>query len=440
MENMDQSTIVITRLQDQPVKMEVPRFALQPANPHGELFVSEEPRCIIGSHPSSHLTLEHPTVSRCHAEIRVEENGFRILDSGSANGTRVDGVRVNDAWLRHGATITLGEAELQFRMGEGRYDIKLAAEESFGELVGRSVAMRRLFAVLQRCASVSATVLLEGETGTGKEATAASIHAQSKRADGPFVVVDAGAIPPNLLESELFGHEKGSFTGASATRIGAFEAAHGGTLFLDEIGELPQDLQPKLLRVLEQRRIRRVGASSYRDVDVRIIAATNRTLRASVNDGEFRPDLFYRLAVITVELPPLRQRLDDLELLVDALLRRSGAQDSEVARWTEPGFLAQLSRGSWPGNVRELRNYIERCRVLETVMPLGSDLGPSADVPAPSASLPFQDAKARAVDRFERAYLEELLKEHNDNVSAAARAAEMNRPYLHRLLRKHRLR
>jgi len=288
--------------------------------------------------------------------------------------------------------------------------------------------MRHAFALLERVAATEATVLLEGETGTGKELAAAAIHDAGPRTADPFVVVDCGSIPDNLLESELFGHERGAFTGAEKSRAGAFEEAHGGTIFLDEIGELPLPLQPALLRVLEERSVRRVGSRSARkSVDVRVVAATNRDLRAEVNAGRFRGDLFYRLAVLRVRLPSLRDRLEDLPLLVETLLRRLGATPDAKRRLTRSAFLRSLRRHSWDGNVRELRNYLERALVF----------GPPEPSDAAATDPGFNASKRRAIEAFEREYLAELIAGHDENVTAAAKTAGINRVTLHRLLRKH---
>jgi DNA-binding NtrC family response regulator len=297
----------------------------------------------------------------------------------------------------------------------------------FGQMVGRSAPMRTLFSLLERAAASDATVLVEGETGTGKEATAEAIHHEGPRKDGPFVVIDCGAIPHELLESELFGHERGSFTGAVAARQGAFEAASGGTIFLDEIGELSLDLQPKILRVLERRQVKRVGSTAYGNVDVRVIAATNRSLRAEVTAQRFRSDLYYRLAVVQVKLPPLRERIADLPILVDHVITALGAGERTIARSLRSHeFLDRLTRYRWPGNVRQLRNYIERCIALDDS---------TIDI-----TKPLRMAREQCVNHFERRYLEAILLKHNNNVSAAARSAEVDRIHFYRLLWKHGLR
>ncbi len=309
-----------------------------------------------------------------------------------------------------------------------------------GPLVGASPAMRVAFAALARAARTDATVLIEGETGTGKEGAAEALHVASPRRDGPLVVVDCGALPANLLESELFGHEKGAFTGATARRIGAFEEARGGTIFLDEIGELPLDLQPKLLRVLERKDIRRLGSNARAPVDVRIVAATNRDLRTAVNAGRFRSDLYFRLAVVKVQLPPLRKRADDIPLLVERLLTRIGASPELVAALCTPAFLGRLKGFAWPGNVRELRNYLERCVVFQRELPLGDDVEAVDSSRARTVDRGvYADARRRALDAFEKRYLEQLLVAHGGRVDGMAAEAGLHRVSLYRLLRRHGL-
>jgi len=334
--------------------------------------------------------------------------------------------------------------------------------------------MRDLFSLLARAAASDSTVLIEGETGTGKEVTAQAIHDASERRDGPFVVIDCGAIPGQLLESELFGYQKGAFTGASNSRAGAFEAASGGSIFLDEIGELDLDLQPKLLRVLESRTVKRVGTTHYAPVDVRVLAATNRSLRYEVKEGRFRSDLFYRLAVVHVKLPPLRDRLQDLPLLTSSILKQLGVTGNELQELVvESDLEEQLARCSWPGNIRQLRNYLEQRVALgssippptgDSLLPYASAharpppslafppppsplLRPTAPAPPPALSmpevafeLPLKAARDQWNSIFELRYLEELLRRHSDNVTAAAKAAGVNRVHLYRLLWKHGLR
>jgi DNA-binding NtrC family response regulator len=312
-------------------------------------------------------------------------------------------------------------------------------------MLGRSTAMQIVFDVLAKAASSDATILLEGETGTGKEVSAEAIHLGSSRKDKPFLVVDCGAMPPNLLESELFGHERGAFTGAVSSRQGVFEAASGGTVFLDEIGELSIDLQPKLLRVLERREVRRVGTNNHVPVNVRLVAATNRSLRDQVAAGKFRSDLYYRLAVVEVKLPPLRERLADLALLVDHIVRGLGVVDAATAtRVRSPEFVEALSRHTWPGNIRELRNYLERCVALRDFSPPRSTTGAHPTIAGPESAVnvgqPLREAREAWVSAFERRYLEELLRQHENRVSAAARAAGVDRIYFYRLLWKHGLR
>jgi DNA-binding NtrC family response regulator len=280
-------------------------------------------------------------------------------------------------------------------------------------------------------------VLLEGETGTGKSQAALSIHKKSARSEGLFVVVDCGAILANLLESELFGHEKGSFTGATDRRVGAFEEASGGTLFLDEIGEMPTDLQPKLLRALEAREVRRVGSNAYRPVDVRVIAATNRDLRADVNAGRFRADLYFRLAVVTIGMPPLRQRPEDIPALVEEILVSLRASKEASEPFRSPEFLAQLQSAAWPGNVRELRNYIERSLILRTFDPVPEGGAPPEGGFVVDATAPYASERERAIADFERRYFEALLRLHGGKVAQAASAAGMDRAYLYRMLRRH---
>ncbi|HEX7842916.1 MAG TPA: sigma 54-interacting transcriptional regulator, partial [Kofleriaceae bacterium] len=314
----------------------------------------------IGTATANTLILSDPAVSRHHVAIAPAPRGHLIRDLGSTNGTTVNGIAVEGAYLAPGAVIAIGRSRLRFDALGGEDCAALSADARWGRALGTSEAMRRLFAVLPRLAESDSTILLEGETGTGKGLLAEAIHEASPRAAGPFIVLDCGAIPPSLIESELFGHEKGAFTGAAAARVGGFEAARGGTVFLDEIGELPLDMQPKLLRALEDRVVKRLGGNEPVRLDIRIIAATNRDLRSEINQGRFRSDLYYRLNTIRLRIPPLRERRDDIALLVAHFYRplRPGGEPPPAE------LIAELARHDWPGNVRELRAAVERAVLL----------------------------------------------------------------------------
>ena len=404
----------------------------------GVRFASSGASMTIGTHRSAGAVLSDPAVSRFHSEIAIDRGRVRVRDLGSLNGTVVDGLSVFDALLRDGSVIAIGRTRMRFDVGLDRVKVPATVRDRFGLLWGRSVAMRRVFAVLERAAASDATVLIGGETGTGKEAAAESIHRESGRREQPFVVLDCAAIPHDLLESELFGHEKGAFTGAVSAREGIFEAARGGTVFLDEIGELGTDLQPKLLRVLERREVRRVGGNKTIPIDVRVVAATNRDLRAEVNSKRFRSDLYYRLAVVEVRLPALRERPEDVPLLVEHFLESMG--DGPATRAVRsPAFLAGLAEHTWPGNVRELRNYVERAIALAD-LPDDAREASGAPIDHVGVDRPLKAAREAWVQRFERLYLEALLARHEGNVTAAARAAEVDRVHLYRLLWRHKLR
>jgi transcriptional regulator with PAS, ATPase and Fis domain len=389
-------------------------------------------RVVIGADPRADLVVADPAMSKFHCEIRIADGRPFVRDLGSRNGTTLDRVPILEAPLRDGAILELGRTRVRFDLGARDVELPLSPRTQFGRLRGASIPMRAMFATLEAAAASHSTVLLQGESGTGKDLAAESIHLESARRDGPFVVIDCGAIPAALLEAELFGHEAGAFTGANARRIGAFEAAHGGTLVLDEIGELALDLQPKLLRAIERREIQRIGSTQRIATDVRIIAATNRTLPQEVNARRFRSDLYYRLAVLVVTLPPLRARTADLPLLVASILDDLGAEDSPMARALRGGeLLPELLRHSWPGNVRELRNYLEACLVRQE---LARPAPPAGDEPAIDVAQPLAVVRERWLRHVERRYLEQLLLHHGNNVSAAARAAGIDRVHLHRLL------
>ncbi len=421
-------------------RVDVRRFKLlvEDGPDRGASFVSVGERVVVGTHETAELRLADRAVSRFHCELVLTSEAVMLSDLGSRNGTTVDSVPVSRAPLRDGATIAIGTTRLRFQLEPDHATIPLAASERFGRMVGVAPATRAVMAQLARLAHVDSTVLLEGETGTGKELAADALHRESRRRDAPLLVVDCGALPADLLEAELFGYEKGAFTGADARRLGVFEAAHGGTVLLDEIGELALALQPKLLRVLERREVKRLGENQYRPVDVRVIAATNRDLRAEVNAQRFRSDLYYRLAVVQVRLPALRERAADLPLLVDAILADLGLADHPIAATlrTEDAR-AQLAAHAWPGNVRELRNYLERCVALRAPVPPGVD--PVAVAPDAGAPTPLKTARERALRVFEHSYLSELLARSGGNISDAARMAGVDRVHLYRLLWKHGL-
>ncbi len=394
----------------------------------GRALKIEREEIVVGTAQSAHLQLTDQTVSRNHLSLRMTPDGWLVSDLESTNGTHLDGRRVRAAFVAPGDTIDLGATRLRLEALRTNVDLAISESERFGKLIGRSVAARRLFALLGEVAREDVTVLFTGETGTGKDACAEALHEASRRAAQPLVVFDCGAVAPNLIESELFGHEKGAFTGATSRRKGAVVEADGGTLFLDEVGELPKELQPKLLRAIERREVRPVGADRPVASDFRVIAATNRDLKLDVNRGLFREDLFYRLNVIAVRVPPLRERVEDLELLADHFWRACTHDANGIfPRELLPAFL----RHPWPGNLRELRNRVERAAALKRPEDLS--------LPAQSAQPSYGDAKEHAVAEFERAFVTELLVRAKNNVSEAARLAAMDRVYLTKLIRKHGL-
>ncbi len=409
----------------------------------GAEFIVDRDLVRAGSSRSNDVVIEDHTVSRKHFEIEITDDGPMIRDLGSTNGTDVEGCRIKEAFLHPGARIGAGEVVLVFQPLREVVEIPLSSKNAFGQMLGRSAKMRALFHLAERVASKDTTVLITGETGTGKGLLAEEIHSHSPRAQGPFVVVDCSTIPAHLMESELFGHVKGAFTGAVSDRAGAFVQADGGTIFFDEIGELPALMQPKLLRVLEKREIKPVGTTTTIKVDVRIVAATNRNLREEVDLGNFREDLFFRLSVFDLKIPPLREHKEDISFVARSFLQ-SIAMDSD--RSLSDDAMRLLERHEWPGNVRELRNVIERVTHLVDgkVIDRGALLSTSVTGVGPNpmshssvgrGNLPFHTAKEMA----EKEYLLDLLRRHRFNVSAAARTAGIHRQSLHRLLRKHEI-
>jgi transcriptional regulator with GAF, ATPase, and Fis domain len=387
----------------------------------------------IGTAPSAHFQLTDPSVSRLHCELEWLPEGLRVVDSGSTNGTHVDGVRVRDADVVAGSTLRLGATSVQLVGGDAPMVLPVSERDRLGSMVGASVEMRRVYALVERLAPTQMTVLVQGDTGTGKELVARAIHDFSPRARHPFVAVDCGAIAPNVIESELFGHVRGAFSGAVSDRRGLFEEADGGTLFLDEIGELPLALQAKLLRALETREIRRVGGNSAKRVDVRLIAATNRGLARSVNDGSFREELYYRLAVGEIHLPPLHARRGDIPLLAQHFYGEFAGGDGAIPE----GLLSALLTRSWPGNVRELRNFIERCVSLgwEGIGPVkvSPDVVPGLEALIP-LDRPMKDARQAWMDQFERGYVSGQLRKTGGNVTRAAEAAGVSRRFFQRAM------
>ncbi len=401
-------------------------------------------RLTIGKAADNDLVLTDDTVSRHHCEIVRAPDGLHVRDLDSTNGTRIDGTRIREAMIQPGSILKVGEIEIQFKPTAQRIEVLPSDKTSFGPAIGGSLAMRTIFGVLERIAPTDATVLLEGETGTGKDVLARAIWSTSTRANKPFLVVDCGAVTYSLIESELFGHERGAFTGAVSTRQGAFELADGGTVFLDEIGELPLDVQPKLLRVLETREFRRVGGNKTLQTNVRVIAATKRDLQREVAAGKFREDLYFRLAVVPVTVPPLRARRDDIPTIVLHMLKSAGGGDLTIP----PETMQALVSHDWPGNVRELRNVLERSIYMAqatgsreigvVTLPTGNAAAEAAFHFEPDKT--YRETRAKYDAEFEKRYVKWLLGRHNGNISAAAREAKMDRKHLHDMAKKHGLR
>jgi DNA-binding NtrC family response regulator len=449
------------------------QLLLHPNQPHQREYVFDQDVISIGVMDDNDVVLDDDTVSRHHCRIIQEDDHYILHDLGSTNGTHINGVRVREAFLWPGATIAVGNTQVRFNPFNEQIPVEPSSDDRLAGIVGSSIKMREIFGILEKIAPTSATVVIEGETGTGKEVVARAVHETSSRADGPFVVFDCGAVPESLIESELFGHEKGSFTGAVMTRKGLFEMAEGGTIFLDELGELALELQPKLLRVLEQREVRRVGSNASIPINVRVVAATNRRLEDEVRAGNFREDLFYRLSVVRLFLPALRDRREDIPLLVQHFLstlkfnRHHDDPDALRLSNIDESALHALQEYHWPGNVRELVNVIERaCSISDTdsisladlpehisgLNPLGlSETPPLQGIapasarepatPAPRRSelhdMPFKDAKEEWISAFERDYITELLVRHGGNISQASREADIDRKYFRKLMTKY---
>jgi DNA-binding NtrC family response regulator len=443
---MEKPATTVLSVGNRPVAVEVRGFRVEVvAGPDAGKTATASGRSFsVGTHPASDLVLSDAHVSRRHLRIDVEARDCVLYDLGSTNGTRVGGVRVRAAALDDGVIIECGQTRLQFASTDSPTRVALAERDDFEGLLGRSVAMRELFALLERVAGSDASVLIQGETGTGKERVARAVHARSKRRERPFAVFDCAAVPPTLIEAELFGHEKGAFTGAVERRAGVFERADGGTVFLDELGELALELQPKLLRVLESGEVFRVGAGKPTPIDVRIVAATHRDLETRIAEGQFREDLYYRLAVVTVEVPPLRERRDDIPMLASHFARDHLAEGARVTG-PAPGWEAIfefMKTYDWPGNVRELRNVVERAVIMSDPKLLrGDPLDAVAELRKRAEPALHRRVSLRAArDATEREYLEDLVRATDWDLDQAAEIAEVHRKSLERLLREHNIR
>jgi DNA-binding NtrC family response regulator len=393
--------------------------------------------CILGAGSGAHILVPEPTISRNHVELSLVPEGVAVRDLGSRNGTYYLGQRVEKIVLALGSRIKVGSAEVAIdadveSLGQGLAD----GAKSYRGLVAASGAMRRLFAILKRLEGSLVNVLVQGESGVGKELVARAIHEGSSRGAAPLLAVNCGGIARELVLSELFGHKRGAFTGAVEARVGAFEAAHGGTLFLDEIGELPLDVQPTLLRVLESGEVRPLGENEAKRVSVRIVAATNKNLEEEVKAGRFRGDLYYRLAVVKLAVPPLRDRPEDVALLAQTFARSVGLSG------LPPEVIEQLASRPWPGNVRELRNAVEAYVALGNLPEAGAPDLPVLDYAIRQlidTTRPYAELKEVVAERFTRNYLRVLLAETGGNQSEAARISGLERSYLGKLLAKHRI-
>ena len=420
-----------------PLVLKQARFTVRSGKDQGKDLSIPKLHVAIGTLPENDIVLSDPTVSRRHAVVEETAGGWVLKDLDSTNGTFLDGVRVREAYLKAGAVIKLGTSELAFAPAEERIERLESSAERFGGLIGASRPIREVFALLERIAPTDVSVLLMGETGTGKELAARAVHDHSRRTGRPFVVFDCGAVPPNLIESELFGHEKGAFTDAVKARQGAFELADGGTLFLDEIGELALALQPKLLRALDQREVRRVGAEQTARVDVRVVAATNRDLEAEVKAGKFREDLYYRLSAVSVFLPPLRKRQEDIDRIAGHLLAGIGKETGRKIESLAPEAAGVLRQQPWPGNVRELRNVLVRAAALSS----GSRIDVKDLFLTPrKKSETLEGLSGRTLEEIEKAAISATLKATDNNKTEAAKVLGIAYSTLYEKMKKYGMR
>ncbi len=401
---------------------------------------------LIGKGDVCEVRLGDPTVSRRHASVEVVGERLRLRDLGSTNGTFIDGMAVIEVFIAGTKHVQLGGTLLRIDRAAPQPAVITASQDRVGEVLGASHAMRRLYPLCELLAASKVPVIIEGETGVGKEQLAEALHTIGPRAHKPFVVFDCTAVAPNLIESELFGHEPGAFTGATTSHAGVFEAAHGGTLLIDEIGDMPLSLQPKLLRAIERLSIKRLGGERARSVDVRVIAATRRDLDREVQLGRFRDDLYHRIAVARIELPPLRDRHGDVELLA----RHFWVQMSGDPSVIPAGLLQTWADYKWPGNVRELRNAVARRLALGDLADL--DSAPRESAPARAVhhvasggdaiaavlthELPLNEARQRIMSEFEHRYVTHLLERYDGNMARAAAAAGVARRHFRRLKAK----
>ena len=422
----------------------------------GEELIVYKPIIRIGTNDKNDLVLSDNTISRFHCEIRRLRDDYLLVDHDSTNGTYVGDLRLREAFLYPNCEMLIGNSLVRFVPLVEEIPVYPIAKSCYGAIIGGAPRMREIYGIIDKVAPSELSVIIEGETGTGKELVARAIHDGSRRARGPLVIFDCSAFPENLLESELFGHEKGAFSGAIRTHRGVFERAEGGTVFFDELGEMSVNLQPKFLRALESGEVRRVGGEHTIRVDVRVVAATNRNLKQLIDEGLFRRDLFYRLAKVRFALPALRERTEDIALLVDhfmKFLRKRSERDAPIRpRGFSTEVLSAIERYDWPGNVRELRNVVERAATFcerdlvtyddlpsELLSRLGKHERPVEINSEVDIQTGLKQAKEQIVAQFERNYLVTLLQRHKMNISRVARDAGIDRRHVYRLIKKYEI-